>query len=261
MTGAAGPPPVDPRLGPWLRILRRSTDATEFGLPPGPRAKGTRLTQVELARLAGCTPRAYQLIEQGVRRPGPRLTEGIVRALRLDEVQQAYLNRLLNPAVDPVPPVDREVLQRLVDSCSAPAMVFDRYWTVLVANAAMAPVSPYVVPGANLGAWLFSRVGRSILGWERETEEFVARYRLTQAAYVAADETDPVMRRLCRVSPQARQLWTGSAAVATDPVGKRWQVRLPSGLLRTYEVTVAQLPAYAPGLRLAFCLPDPPEAV
>ncbi|MEV7225520.1 helix-turn-helix domain-containing protein [Polymorphospora sp. NPDC051019] len=249
-----GPPAVDPRLGHWLRRLRRTTDRAGLGLPPGPRSRGNWLTQVEVARLAGCTPRAYQLVEQGVRVPGPRLAEGIVRALRLDPQQQAYLNSLLNPVTDPPTLLDRAVLQRLVDASAAPAMVFDRYWTVVVVNAAMAPVSPYVVPGANLGAWLFSRVGRSIVGWERETEEFVARYRLAQAAYPAAGLTDPVMERLCRVSERARLLWAG-AGVAADPVGKRWQVRMPSGQLRTYEVTVAQLASYAPGLRLAFCLP------
>ncbi|MEV0395779.1 helix-turn-helix domain-containing protein [Polymorphospora rubra] len=251
------PPAVDPRIGHWLRRLRRAADRAELGLPPGPRSKGTWLTQVEVARLAGCTPRAYQLVEQGVRVPGPRLAEGIVRALRLDPDQQAYLNNLLNPVAEPPTLVDRAVLQRLVDSSTAPAMVFDRYWTVVVVNAAMAPVSALVVPGASLGAWLFSRVGRTVVGWERETEEFVARYRLTQAAYPAAGLTDPVMERLCRVSERARLLWAGSPAVAADPVGKRWQVRTPAGELKTFEVTIAQLASYAPGLRLAFCLPVP----
>jgi transcriptional regulator with XRE-family HTH domain len=250
------------QVGTWLRALRLSTRPEDVGISSSPRGRGACLTQVELARLADVTPRAYQAVEQGHRLPGGRLLEGVADALRLDNLHRDYLHRLARPMVAPLEPApDAVALAALVSEFRSPAVVFDRAWNVLAYNRPLANSWPVgeCAPSLNLLVWFFtSRTARRMIGdWEAEAAELIGRLRNVHAYYPG----DPVLRavvdELRQRSAHARQLWDHDVRVAADPSTKVREVRRDSGRVERMTTVLLQIAGRAdPLVRLAFCLPD-----
>lgn len=129
-------PSVDPRLGQWLRSKRQATRPLDVGLAANPRGRRSWLTQVEVARLAGLTPRAYQGVEQGSRLPGHRVLDGVAHALRLTDFEAAHLGRLASPGKEPSGIADTAWLDAVIDTYGGPAVAYDRMWDIVAYNDA-----------------------------------------------------------------------------------------------------------------------------
>jgi len=260
--GTSNPARVDPRLGTWLRALRQSLHPIDLGLAPQPRRRSSCLTQVDLARLAGMTPRAYQGVEQGHRNPGPRLLAGVARALHLTATQRAHLLRLagLRPATSPVP-LDPGSLQDLVGGYPTPSVAYDQTWTVLASNHQFEAALPDLatMPEPNLLLWFFTSPAakRLFVDWPAEAADLIARLRTVQAHYTDTTAFDSLVSKLRAASRHARNLWDEGVAVAPEPARRTHRVRGHDDHI--WYVTMVQLqPAGSgdPSVRVAVYLPQ-----
>jgi transcriptional regulator with XRE-family HTH domain len=127
-------------LGDFLRARRAELSPLAVGLPAGPMARRVSgLRREEVARLAAISTDYYRRLEQG-RMPasGPVLDE-LVRVLRLDDDQRAYLFELAGkPVGRPRTGSTRATspqLRRLLDQLpEAPALVLGRRLDILAWN-------------------------------------------------------------------------------------------------------------------------------
>jgi len=255
-SGAAKP--VDPRLGHWLRAVRRSISVEQLGLAVRERRRSPQLTQVEVARLAGVTPRAYQGIEQGSRRPGTRVLKGITTALRLNPAQVTYMRLLSDPDRPSVMPrLPTAEIQRLLDNLSCPAVAYDHTWRILASNVSFQAALP-LAGHTNLLLWYFlaSQARQRFLDWHAEAHQLVARFRMIQAHFCDTKPFAHVINRL-RTDPYARQLWDHGVDVSDEPTSRTYRLRTDAG---SCTRTVLQLRPVdtSPTLRVAVCLPEEP---
>ncbi|MEU3980900.1 helix-turn-helix transcriptional regulator [Streptomyces sp. NPDC026672] len=131
-------------LGAFLKARRAELTPAAVGLAEdGTLRRVPGLRRDEVARLASISVDYYTRIEQGRLRPSAGVLVALVRALRLDESQQAYLYEVSGKTPAPrarrrvqrVRPSTRRLLDRLERS---PAMVLGRYNDILAWNAAAA---------------------------------------------------------------------------------------------------------------------------
>jgi hypothetical protein len=101
------------------------------------------------------------------------------------------------------------VLQLIESLSEMPALVEDRYTTVLAANALAPALAPFLAVGTNLvrATFLDPRVRDMYRDWESSTERAVAHLR----AHVGPDVDDPRLNELVGElsvrSERFRQLW------------------------------------------------------
>jgi hypothetical protein len=253
-------PHVDQRLGRWLRAVRRATRPEAVGVTPGLRHRHPWLSQVDLARAAGLTPRAYQGVEQGHRRAGPRLLEGVADALRFTDVQRAHLYRLAQPGTArPPSPVELSTARRVVYAHNGPAVAYDELWNVLAANDAFASAVPGLSPGVsqNLLMWFFTATEAQDLfvDWEPMAAQLIARLRTVQAFYADPRPFDQLAGKLAAASPHAGRLWQEGVAVLAEPAITMQRIRTARGVRTVTTVVLQPNGATGPCLRIALSLP------
>jgi transcriptional regulator with XRE-family HTH domain len=131
-------------LGAFLKARRSELAPAQVGLPEdGTTRRVPGLRRDEVARLATISTDYYTRIEQGRLQASATVLGSLVRALRLDQSQQAYLYELAGK----VPVASRRraaaqvrpSVQRMLDALGhRPAMVLGRYNDILAWNAAAA---------------------------------------------------------------------------------------------------------------------------
>ena len=127
-------------LADFLRRRRDALSPQAVGLRVGPRRRTPGLRRDEVARLANMSTTYYERLEQG-RGPQPSaaILAGLVRALRLDPDERAYLHLLAGHAepvtVVPEGVVDGPLLSvlRAIEATS-PALAADDLATILAQN-------------------------------------------------------------------------------------------------------------------------------
>jgi transcriptional regulator with XRE-family HTH domain len=269
MSGLAGADPlpdtpIDPRLGQWLRSRRQATRPVDVGLPANPRGRRPWLTQVEVARLAGLTPRAYQGVEQSSRPPGPRVLEGVAHALHLTEFEAAHLTRLANTGKPPSERADTAWLDAVIETHREPAVAYDRMWGIVGCNEAFSHQLPLLAssPQPNLLRWFFTaaEARRLFVDWRREAAELIAQFRATQAYYRDRESFDAFMSDLGRHSLEARRLWSNGWTVAPEPTCTVYRLRSTTGPI--YSTSIVRMrPAGedVPSVRVAVVIPRRPQ--
>lgn len=232
VTAGADPPSGQAALrllGRWIRAKRGSVRGVDVGQQPGPRSLSEHLTQFQAARGAGMSLRSWRDVENERRAPGARLVDGIVRSLRLDEAEEAYVRHLAGSAASPTLPrtsQSREAVDAavaVVASHDGPAYAIDHRWRVIAVNAAVRDAAPGIAKGRSLLQWFFtSRQARRLLpDWEHEAAELVGMVRAAQAFHPHDTWCDAVMSRLAAADPTAEQLWNQQAYVSpARPVSK-----------------------------------------
>jgi transcriptional regulator with XRE-family HTH domain len=143
-------------LGSFLRARREELQPRDVGLPAGGQRRTPGLRREEVAVLAGISTDYYLRLEQGRERsPSVQVLDALAGVLRLDPDQSAYLHALTRQPrsrtpraeIDPVSPGTLRFLHAL----PMPALVEDRYLTVLAANPMATALSPALRPGVNRG--------------------------------------------------------------------------------------------------------------
>jgi hypothetical protein len=95
-------------LGAFLRNRRERIAPDDVGVPGGRRRRTPGLRRDEVAHLAYISTEYYTRLEQArAARPSREVLAGLARALRLDDMERAYLHRLagVEPTVPTAPPV------------------------------------------------------------------------------------------------------------------------------------------------------------
>jgi len=248
-------------LGTWLRTLRTATPADPAGAAAVP-GRRRRLTQVEVARAAEVTPRAYQAVEQGHRLPGPRLIAGIAHALDMTAVQREYLRRLASPAPPtpasaPAPYIHHDTIRTLVAQFACPAFAYDRLWQVIATNDPMTRlVADLAAPDApNLLLWFFtSPTARQIVvDWPGAATDLMGQFRHLYALHPQDPALADILTHLVAVSTEASALWD-CGVVAGEPAPRLCRMRIDGHIVEIITVYLRSGGPQGP-IRVACFLP------
>ncbi|OFI38508.1 XRE family transcriptional regulator [Arthrobacter sp. SW1] len=221
-------------LGDFLKTRRSELTPEDVGLPVfdfGPRrVKGLR--REEVARLAAISTDYYTRVEQGRLAPTTPVLAGLLRALRLDREQGAYLESLLaesarQPARRPRHPQARPQLRRLVEQLTdIPAVVFGPRLDVLAWNplaaALITDFSAIPAERRNYVRMVFTDPAMRTLyaDWESVARTCVAILRMD----TAGNPTDPALATLVgdlSISDARFRQWWAARHVAQQTFGTK----------------------------------------
>ena len=215
MTGRIG---ADRRLGTYLKDRRGKLDPATFGFPPE-RRRTPGLRREEVAGRANISPTWYTWLEQG--RGGAAsadVLDRIARALMLTDAEREHLFLLgLGRPPEARYRKDEGVtprLQRVLDALEpTPAMIRTATWDVVAWNrAATVLLFDYgsVPPRErNVLRFIFldPRMRAVHDNWESVARFVVSQFRVDAARAGAAEDVEPLVDELCRLSPEFKTMW------------------------------------------------------
>lgn len=222
-------------VGAFLRARRSELTPAQVGLPEdGTTRRVPGLRRDEVARLATISVDYYTRIEQGRLQASATVLGSLVRALRLDEGQQAYLYELAGkvPAVRRRTPAQRvrPSVQRMLDAFDhQPAMVLGRYNDILAWNRAAAALyqdfgrlSP---SERNYTRLLFlDPASRTLfVDWEDAGRLSAARLRMETASNPHDPRLAELVGELSVRSAEFREWWNGRIVSAASYGPKRYR--------------------------------------
>jgi transcriptional regulator with XRE-family HTH domain len=205
-------------LGAYLRDRRAKLDPSAFGFPPE-RRRTPGLRREEVAQRAYISPTWYTWLEQGRGgAPSADVLDRIARALMLTDVEREHLFLLgLGRQPDVRYRRDEGVtprLQRLLDALElSPAIIKTATWDVVAWNrAATVVLTDYAsLPPEQRNIlriiFLDPRVRAAQYDWESVARFVVGAFRVDAARAGAAEEVEPLVDELCRLSPEFKALW------------------------------------------------------
>ena len=205
-------------LGPYLRDRRSRLDPAAFGLP-AERRRTPGLRREEVAQRANISPTWYTWLEQGRGgAPSADVLDRIARALLLTDVERERLFLLglgrppearyrKNQGVTPR-------LQRVLDALDpSPALLRTATWDVVAWNrAATVMLMDYgsLPPEQrNMLRFIFldPRARAVHYDWESVARLVLGAFRLEAARAGAAADVEPLVDKLCRLSPEFKTMW------------------------------------------------------
>src|SRR5271166_6193420 len=205
VTGGLTEPPYRAATGVRLWLMDATSDIADFlssrraritpeqaGLPTYGKRRVPGLRREEVASLAGVSVDYYKRLERGnLTGVSDQVLEALARALQLDDAERTHLFDLARTA-GPVPPRARRsptkqpvrtVVQRIIDSIQAPAVVRSTRGDYVAANqlgrALYAPLFDSREQPANSARFLFldPAAGEFYIDWDRVADELVAHLR------------------------------------------------------------------------------------
>jgi transcriptional regulator with XRE-family HTH domain len=218
-----------------LRARRAQLTPQEVGLPETAsfrRVAGLR--REEVAQLAAISVDYYTRLERGRVQPSASVLVTLVRALRLDEDQQAYLYELAGkpagrPRRRPVQRV-RPAMRRLLDQLTeTPAMVLGRRMDILAWNAAAAALfTDFARIPANRRNYvrlLFTDPAMRALHteWESAARTGVASLRMEAAHDPDAPDLAVLVGELSVQDPDFRRWWASHQVSSGSYGTKRYR--------------------------------------
>lgn len=208
--------PAGAELGDFLRSRRDRLTPDAVGLPGGRRRRTPGLRREEVAQLAGIGVDWYIRLEQGrTVSPSTTTVDSLVRALRLDPVEEAHLRALTRNAERR--PFEREVvpetLRRTLESLNAPAYVTGQRWDVLAWNAAAKDIFAFERIAEEdrntLLMVLTNPSTRRLFGaaWADEARRMVAQFRVTYDLWARDPAFIALAERLRAGCPEFAGWW------------------------------------------------------
>jgi PAS domain-containing protein len=203
-------------LGDFLRTRRDRLSPESVGLPQGSRRRTPGLRREEVAQLAGIGVDWYIRLEQGrTVSPSAMTVDALVRALRLNPVEQAHLRALTRNAERR--PFVRETvpdsLRRTVEALHVPAYVTGRRWDVLAWNDAAAEIFAFdrvAEEDRNTLIQVLTRPKTRKLfgaGWAGEARRMVAQFRATHDLWAGDPAFADLLERLRFGCPEFSAWW------------------------------------------------------
>jgi transcriptional regulator with XRE-family HTH domain len=227
---------TETQLGAYLKDRRARLDPAAFGFPPE-RRRTPGLRREEVAQRAYISPTWYTWLEQGRGgAPSADVLDRIARALMLTDVEREHLFLLgLGRPPDVRYRKDEGVtprLQRLLDALDlSPAIIKTATWDVVAWNrAATVILTDYAsLPPEQRNilriVFLDPRVRAAQYDWESVARFVVGAFRVDAARAGAAEEVEPLVNELCRLSPEFKALWRDNDVRSHGEVVK--QIRHP----------------------------------
>ncbi|GGW48306.1 helix-turn-helix domain-containing protein [Streptomyces griseoloalbus] len=221
-------------FGAFLKARRAELTPAQVGLADdGTLRRVPGLRRDEVARLATMSTDYYTRIEQGRVRASATVLASLVRALRLDEAQQAYLYELAGKTPAPrrrTMPRVRPSVQWMLDALGhLPAMVLGRYNDILAWNTAAAALyqdfGKLTPSERNFTRLLFlDPAMRSLFtDWEDAGRLSAALLRMETASNSDDPRLATLVGELSVRSPEFREWWNGRIVSDTTYGLKRFQ--------------------------------------
>jgi transcriptional regulator with XRE-family HTH domain len=205
-------------LGTYLKDRRAKLDPGAFGFP-SQRRRTPGLRREEVAQRANISPTWYTWLEQGRGgAPSADVLDRIARALMLTDVEREHLFLLglgHPPEVryrkdEGVTPRLQRVLNALEPS---PALIRTAIWDVVAWNQAATVMftdySALPVEQRNILRFVFldPKVRAAQDDWDSVARFVVGAFRVDAARAGAAEEVEPLVSELCRLSPEFKAMW------------------------------------------------------
>ncbi|MGU3654821.1 helix-turn-helix transcriptional regulator [Mycolicibacterium sp. A43C] len=202
-------------LGDFLRSRRASLGPADVGLVSVGQRRVPGLRREEVAQLAGVSIDYYIRLEQGRERsPSVQVVEALATALRLDDDAREHLFRLAGqalPAPGPHVPdrVDPALLQLMAAWPDNPALVYNRAYDVLAANAIAEALFGDFGAHGNLMTLVFNepRAREFYADWPRIAANSVAGFRRNHGERPNDPRVVAVLTELLATSADFAQLW------------------------------------------------------
>ncbi|MFD0022843.1 helix-turn-helix domain-containing protein [Streptomyces sp. NPDC058382] len=228
-------------FGAFLKARRAELSPGQVGLAhDGTLRRVPGLRRDEVARLATMSTDYYTRIEQGRVRASATVLASLVRALRLDEAQQAYLYELAGktpaPRRRPVQRVRPSVRWMLDGLGHLPALVLGRYNDILAWNAAAAALyqdfGKLAPRERNYTRLLFLDPGmrRLYIDWEDAARLSAAVLRMETAGNPDDPRLAALVGELSVRSPEFREWWNERTVSDTASGSKRYRHPLVGAL-------------------------------
>jgi len=208
----------DKRLGTYLKGRRTKLDPAALGFPRS-RRRTPGLRREEVAQRANISPTWYTWLEQGRGgAPSADVLDRIARALMLTDVEREHLFLL---GLGRPPEVryrkDEGVtprLQRVLDALDpSPALIRTATWNVVAWNrAATVMLGDYgALPPEQRNIlrliFLDPRARAVQYDWDSVARFVVGAFRVDAARAGAAEDVEPLVDELCRLSPEFKAMW------------------------------------------------------
>jgi transcriptional regulator with XRE-family HTH domain len=205
-------------LGTYLKDRRAKLDPGAFGFP-SQRRRTPGLRREEVAQRANISSTWYTWLEQGRGgAPSADVLDRIARALMLTDVEREHLFLLglgHPPEVryrkdEGVTPRLQRVLNALEPS---PALIRTAIWDVVAWNRAATVMftdySALPVEQRNILRFVFldPKVRAAQYDWDSVARFVVGAFRVDAARAGAAEEVEPLVNELCRLSPEFKSMW------------------------------------------------------
>ncbi|MFJ2560771.1 MULTISPECIES: helix-turn-helix domain-containing protein [unclassified Streptomyces] len=221
-------------FGAFLKARRAELTPAQVGLADdGTLRRVPGLRRDEVARLATMSTDYYTRIEQGRVRASATVLASLVRALRLDEAQQAYLYELAGKTPAPRRRAGYRVrpsVQWMLDALGhLPAMVLGRYNDILAWNTAAAALyqdfGKLTPSERNYTRLLFlDPAMRSLFtDWEDTGRLSAALLRMETASNPDDPRLAALVGELSVRSPEFREWWNGRIVSHTTYGAKRFR--------------------------------------
>ncbi|SIR89525.1 helix-turn-helix transcriptional regulator [Williamsia sterculiae] len=210
------------QLSGFLRSRRAAADPSALGAPGLGLRRVPGLRREELAEAAGVSLTYYTRLEQGLAtNPSSQVLDAIARALRLDDVERAHLQRVAvghaAPAQSARPRLRTDIatlLDRMTDvaamamSPSQEIVGWNRLGHALMASH-LDPMAPYGDHPPNKVALLFTDpASRSLYReWEYEAVLAVASLRYVGAVHASREDLQRLVGELSVASDDFARLW------------------------------------------------------
>jgi transcriptional regulator with XRE-family HTH domain len=205
-------------LGSYLKDRRAKLDPAAFGYAPK-RRRTPGLRREEVAQRANISPTWYTWLEQGRGgAPSANVLDRIARALMLTDVEREHLFLLgLGRPPDVRYRKDEGVTPRLqrvlaaLDPC--PALIRTAIWNVVAWNrAATVMLTDYgALPPDERNilriVFLDPKMRALQYDWNSVARFVVGAFRVDAARAGAAEEVEPLVDELCRLSPEFKAMW------------------------------------------------------
>jgi transcriptional regulator with XRE-family HTH domain len=218
-------------LGVYLRDRRAKLDPAAFGFA-AKRRRTPGLRREEVAQRANISPTWYTWLEQGRGgAPSADVLDRIARALMLTDVEREHLFLLgLGRQPDVRYRKDEGVtprLQRVLDALEpCPALIRTAIWNVVAWNrAATVMLTDYgALPREQRNilrlVFLDPKMRAAQYDWESVARFVVGAFRVDAARAGAAQEVEPLVEELCRLSPEFKAMWLDNDVRAHGEVVK-----------------------------------------
>jgi transcriptional regulator with XRE-family HTH domain len=204
-------------LGEFLRKHRLLTNPTGNKQAGERRRRTTGLRREEVAQMAGISPTWYARLEQGKEvTPSSSALGRIADVLRLAPAERAYLFEVAQ-RVDPkgvssvVSAPATKAIENCVRAISFPALVVDKYWTLLSWNTAFADLFPAWLENSerNVLRYMFLDPGiRALMNdWESRARRIVAHFRVEYGKYIDDPKMLDLVQALSEASDFFREYW------------------------------------------------------
>ena len=239
-------------LGEFLRKHRETVHPAGEGRPGARRRRTSGLRREEVAQLARISPTWYTRLEQGQEvRPSGAALGRIADVLQLASAERAYLFEVTQ-RVDPrdassslVSTPATKAIESCVLAISFPALVVDKYWTLLSWNTAFADLFAIWLESSerNVLRYMFLDPGvRTLMNdWEFRARRLVAHFRVEYGKYIDDPKMFDLVQGLREASDHFRQYWEEQQVLTWEGNEKTFN-HPQRGWLTFFQVTFLAAP-------------------